>query len=452
MITIKPVSIAILTSFLLFFFFAIFPYVPTVTYSYYDHHRIIQVVYLAFISVVCIGSIVTRSFVYRSLRVYSVLMVAFLALGIVSSIMSVEPVDSLMYVLHWKMLFILAVTATLLNSTSHLKLLFTGIVVVHSSVVLISLLNLMFAIVNGDKLQPFVIYYGFDNIRFFNQVQVFVLPLLLVSLRYSRLKNIVLFLLLANVLLVIIGGGRGALATWSCILILVYVFNSKLRLQVISAVIASIFAALIFVVIDRYLAVSVYGLRFEDSSSGRMDMWVGALESLQASGFIYGNGPGLFAYRFNNLIFSHPHNSLVEILSEWGGVALLILLYLVVFTLMRAISYLRANQDDIVTLTVFCSWFSGVGYSLVSGVIVMPVAQTLLFLSWGVLLGRLYQAGDQGKIKWSKGVITAISVLLAVCAVVYLQLICSSYLALDEFEPAMQGPRFWLSGDRNLSD
>lgn len=452
MIANKHVKILVLISSLLFLFFAIFPYVPNFSYSYYDHHRLVQIAFLASILVVFLGSTLASTIASGTLKIYLVLICVFLTLGMLSSTMSAEPVDSLMYVLHWLMLFVLMITATVLNSGSHLKRLLIGIVVIHSCVVLISLLNLGFAIFNGDQLVPHVIYYGFDNIRFFNQVQIFVLPLLLVFLKDPRFRSVVSFLLFVNLLLIFVGGGRGALATWICVLGFMYFLNDRVRPFVKHGVFISCIAVLAFLIIDRYLASSTYGLRLEGSSSGRVEMWVGALKNTSASGLIYGDGPGLFAYRLNNLIYSHPHNSLVEIFREWGGLALLILVFLVVSTLMRAIKYLNSNQQDIVTFTVFCSWMSGVGYSLVSGVIVMPVAQTLIFLFWGVLLGRLYIVSDHEEGGAPKKLITTALILIVICTSVYLLLVCKSYEELDELKPAMQGPRFWLSGERNLGE
>jgi len=98
----------------------------------------------------------------------------------------------------------------------------------------------------------------------------------------------------------------------------------------------------------------------------------------------------------------------------------------------------------------------------------MPVPQTLLFMVWGLLLGRLrvgaiasttvsvYEAEQSNVVV--RGWVTLrylgmlVIVVVALCGLYwYLSYAADLFLQLDPTEPAKYGPRFWEIGAR-LSD
>lgn len=440
-------------SFLLFLTFSIFPFIPLLSYRIYDHQRLVQV---GFVCISCLLFLYSMIFSkcppsFRFLKNDVLLISILLSFGFLSAVLSRQPIDSFMYWVHCLFLFMLLAMATNLYRADQLKIILVSLVAIHSCVVLLSLLNLIFALAEGNPLLADDIYYGFENIRFFNQVQVFVLPLLLLSLGIVKVKNIILFLLFVNLLLIFIGSARGAMIAWLSILVAIFFINKSLRSLVWHGVIITAVSGVMFFIIRACLG-DGSGLIIKTHTSGRAEMWLATIENLQFSHLLFGDGPGIFAYRVNSTVFSHPHNSGIEIINEWGLIAFLLFLYLVVSTLGRGVRYMVKHPEDTLTITVLYSWLSGVAYSLFSGVIVMPIPQTLLFIFWGVLLGRVYQrdvCAMMPNLALSKQLLAPI---IAAVLVIYLCMTYISYSKLNYLEPSFQGPRFWASGERNLVD
>ena len=77
----------------------------------------------------------------------------------------------------------------------------------------------------------------------------------------------------------------------------------------------------------------------------------------------------------------------------------------------------------------------------------MPVSQTLLFIMWGLLLGRINKKSIQS-ISINKYLKALIAILFIFAWYLYLQKAISIYNNIDPDKGYIYGPRFWSVGQR----
>lgn len=433
----------------LFFLCTLTPLLPILSYDYHNHQRIIQIIFLLGISLLGTFNLIIKkgssSYDTSTIKNEKTFFL-FIALGVLSSIGSKEVNFSLFYTFHISLLILATYSISSINNKKIILPIIYIIIVTHTSLVLVCFLNIIFTLANQQALNPYIIYSGFINIRFFNQVQVFVLPFLMFLLKYKKIQRIVFIVLFLNLLLIFIGQARGALFSFLAFLSFAFILNTALKKQVFIGLACLALSCIVFYALDSINKGDVDILR--TSSSGRIDIWLTTLSNLSLKNIIIGNGPGVYEISLGSSApFSHPHNSLIEILNEWGGVALLSILVVVFSTLKKAITHLKKHRNDIITENLFYSFTIGLAYSLFSGVHVMPVSQTLLFIMWGLLIGRLNRK------KTLNVCINIYAKTFLVCVFtfawyLYLQKAIEIYNNIDPDKGYIYGPRFWSVGQR----
>lgn len=449
-------------AFACFSYFSLAPFAPSFTDSFFDRQRLMQIGFLSICCVLYLRHIdVSQSFRLKN-NWLTLSAVAFLGLGFVSTLNSDEFLDSLLYVLHVAMLIAASVCASRIPEAPMRGALYL-LLITHSALICYSLLYLVFAVSDGGGLLPQVIYFGFDNIRFFNQVQIFIMPILVWMLSCIRFGRLALLMLYANLLLMFLGGGLGVLLAWLMVMIGIFcVVSRKLGIHIfLITVLAWAGYMLLQYIALRFGSNKVHML--DVSSGGRVELWSTTIAMLDWSSLLVGQGPGLFAgvhgVSRGAIVFSHPHNVILELLVEWGGLATLVALGILLFV---ARAYYTTNivsreiRKFRLVDAIFAAWGGGLAYSFVSGVLVMPVSQTLFFVFTGFLLGLCsatdtegdasVENGTNNAIVLSKGVSWVIGALL----VAYIIMAIYSLIQIDPLQPAFQGPRFWLNGERYL--
>ena len=98
---------------------------------------------------------------------------------------------------------------------------------------------------------------------------------------------------------------------------------------------------------------------------------------------------------WHNSIMLQPHNSLLQLASEWGLPATSTILAIAGFGIYCWLKKLNANtlekqsnQDKNLTVILFFTIVGNAAYSLVDGVIVMPLSQVLMFTMIGLMIGH----------------------------------------------------------------
>ena len=141
--------------------------------------------------------------------------------------------------------------------------------------------------------------------------------------------------------------------------------------------------------VNDYLAAS------HVSVSSRFYLWQQAWKMI-VSHLALGVGPLHYAY-YPNGIGAHPHNSLLMIASEWGVPVALFILFLAVWGFYSWCRYVQRTPSPVhMALTVSLS--ATLLYSLVSGVIVMPLSQLMLGLLIGWTIGHYFFGQAPNKI------------------------------------------------------
>ena len=446
---------------LLWFFFSFNPLDIGLRATPYDHKRLMQ------ISLVCLLTLLFFSQEYRSavsllfkIKLPLVLWGGSLALVVVSSALADNPLHSIFESLHWLLLASIFCGGFYLASIGKASSILMGLLVLHCLMVLKALLFLLFEVASGDSLRPALLYPGVEHHRFFNQVQVFMVTLLYIWLVRTEFKKFAYFFLFINLLLACCGGARGLLVGLFSAGTLAYLLLNPWRREIQNAALVALLAFISYVVIGFFLDTGASADVFRAHTSGRSVIWERLIESLGLSHLLLGEGAGAFSYHDFGRREGHPHNSLLQFLYEWGLLATLAAVGALLWILVIAVRTLgkgaldKASTD--INAALLVSVMSAGIYSLFSGVVVMPMPQTLFFLFsgllWGLVLGSPLLNVDPvrgapvqsfafgfGYRIFGGGVIVAI-------LLVYLQL-CGAYLVQQAGVPEeFRAPRFWAEG------
>ena len=255
--------------------------------------------------------------------------------------------------------------------------------------------------------------YGFTNIRFFNQYMVPTFPLMvgLPLLMKSRVnsKLIALFICILPVwsFFLFYTGSRGApLAIIVSGILVALLYRSQaygyLKLLTFSLIIGYLIFAvfksspeLFSTQIGKLPDVVERSINAPGSNSKRIELIGIAWDHFQANP-ILGIGPMHFTWGHTD-IPGHPHNSIMQVLSEWGLINSMLLLMLVWAGLTKWFSFSRdavlvENQQQSSLLIILTAAFlSGGIYSLFSGVTIMPMGQLMMTAITALMTGQYFK-------------------------------------------------------------
>ena len=251
---------------------------------------------------------------------------------------------------------------------------------------------------------------GFTNIRSFNQYQLWTLGLIILPLLTFNFKNTYtcywLHLGLSTWwILLFYSASRGALLAWFIGLLITAVVYRELawpfiRLQLIYISTGFLSYQTLFNLIP-YLRGSavVTGTIMRDTTSDRIELWSQSLNLIQNHPML-GVGPMHFAWHNHTSASAHPHNSVLQLMAEWGLPATFLILCIAGYGLFCWLK--KFNNTTLQTETklnrnlaivLFFTIATNATYSLVDGVIVMPISQVMMFTFIGLMLG-FYSSGN----------------------------------------------------------
>lgn len=243
---------------------------------------------------------------------------------------------------------------------------------------------------------------GFNNIRSFNQYQLWPLALITLPLLAFNLKRNNLFwmhfALTCWWILLFYSASRGVLVAWLIGVIITAAIYKKhawpfLRIQLIN--IATGFAGyyFLFIIIPSLQGSTVTTSTIvRESTSDRTVLWMECLKFIQESP-VFGVGP--MNAPWHNSIMLQPHNSVLQLASEWGLPATLIILSIAGYGIFQWLKKFNSNTlenqsilDKNLAVILFFTISTNAIYSLVDGVIVMPISQVLMFTMIGLMIGH----------------------------------------------------------------
>jgi putative inorganic carbon (hco3(-)) transporter len=253
-------------------------------------------------------------------------------------------------------------------------------------------------------------FFGFSNIRLFQQYQLWSLGLICLPLLTNDIKhNIRRWLYVALALwwvLLFYAASRGVDLSWIiAVLATLMIFGRLawplLRLQLITSLSGLLSYFLLFKVIPRLLSSNtetqgsiITSTIFRSTTDDRIALWKAAFNMIKESPVL---GVGPMNFYWHTSAGTHPHNSVLQLAAEFGLPATFIILGITSYGLYCWFKKFKpkeiknaSNTEINLTVILFFTIFANGAYSLVEGVIVMPISQTLMFTVIGLMLGQYF--------------------------------------------------------------
>ncbi|WP_346837131.1 O-antigen ligase family protein [Microbulbifer sp. SAOS-129_SWC] len=428
----------------------------------YDHKRVMQVVLICLFTLCFCFREYRRSvsLLFQDRQLVYLWGVSLVSVFL-SSLFSENPTHSLFASLHWLLLLSVFCAGFFMARDQLTSWVITGVLVLHALMVFKALLFLVFEVSVGDSLNAALLYPGVEHYRFFNQIQVFLVPLIAIWAVRTNVKKIAYFFLFVNLLLAFCGGARGLLVGLLGAAVLAYLVLKPWRrdLQVMGLVALLAFA--FYCAINQFVQFSGPSSDvLREHTSGRLTIWARLIDALDWSNFFIGKGEDAFSYHSFHRHEGHPHSSFLQFIYEWGAIGAIAAVAALVRVLYVAHKFCICHDERFGEKNIYAgllvSVLAAAIYSLFSGVVVMPIPQTLLFLFAGLLFGgvtgvsRVSEVGVP-KIGFQKGSSSSCQSLATggvVLGVLLLYVgLCSAYLLQQAGAPEVfRGPRFWAEG------
>ena len=406
-----PLALAFLVSLNFFLMNFIFPENNT-----FDAQRLIQLIFMSYIAVALLCPKAARAVfqIVQGLPQISRLgILLFFALGVFSSMQAAAPKYAFLEVSVYFLWFVgsCTIARTVAAEREDTRIF---------SIILMSVINyvVMFCglFIVLFFLAPFtqnifakqIFFPGFVNIRFFVQYQIWIIPLLtmpLVNVQKFRWW-VPLLILLASIwwAFVFYNASRGefialaiaAIAIW-------FIFRQEANRWFFIQLAMIIGGLILYQIIFKLLLRLPYEFAFSRTSDDATDR-VANLK--QAFHLIHdhpwlGAGPMHFAYYPPPGFFTHPHNSILALASEWGIPATLIILFLFfcgfsawirLFSFKTFQGKIFSDKTKVLLMSLTASSVAGFFYSLVDGVFTMPMGQftSMVFVGWMIGVYQRY--------------------------------------------------------------
>lgn len=305
------------------------------------------------------------------------------------------------------------------------------------------ILFLLFFYIDAQTFDIHGLISGYVNVRFFNQLQVMIIPLLFFPFFYLRLERfkaisfVAISLHWAIFLQTEARGGILSLILASFIIMCFLYAGSRKQFLITSfkTMFVGVLLWLVFIVIIPYWLQDITSFQIRTTSSGRVDLWLYVLKLIPESLWL-GFGPMSFSWAEGKpLPNAHPHNSVMQVLYEYGVVVCITITTWVISRVYKPLVTLK-QLENISILPIVYAVLAGLIYSFFSGVAVMPFAQ-LLFV---FLLATQIQSRPRNVSGISASVRGALffSMTLISCLILY------SYKHI-ELNSALF-PRVWING------
>ncbi len=430
--------------------------------SFHDSQRLLE---LVFISIVLLYSVIPKHpFIVINETLRNALY-ALIALAITSSYLSLSPRHAYIEISLFAGLSYFAILIMRLHHENHAQLI-KWLTYAFWAGISLSMVSFYVGYITATVFKTPVIWpaplTGFGNVRFFNQYQLWTLglitlPLLAFDLKHTYTRRMLHIGLVAWWAILFFSGSRGVLLASLVGVISTAIIYKKtawpfIRLQLMHITAGLISYVVLFQIIPNLRESAVVtGTIMRDTTSDRLELWKLSLELIREHPF-FGVGPMNFAW-YNNGISAHPHNSLLQLMAEWGLPATAIIVSLAGYGLFCWIKRFNTNSLQSLTklnfnlvIVLFFTLITNAIYSLVDGVIVMPISQVMMFTIMGLALG-LYHEQHQAIIK-EKSIFTSIFAGLVLITLVWStlpEIVQSASGSTKHFSVgySASGPRLW---------
>uniref|UniRef100_A0A5B8QS86 O-antigen ligase domain-containing protein n=2 Tax=Shewanella decolorationis TaxID=256839 RepID=A0A5B8QS86_9GAMM len=335
-------------------------------------------------------------------------------LGLLSTLFSQHPFWSFVELANFLLLlclfYVIGVLIADIGRTAALQYFFGFALFFSICIAVKFFLLLLFHALDDNRPDVHSLVAGFMNVRFFNQLQVMLLPLLCLSFYIEPLKKYKRTAMLAfsvQWLILLQSEARGALLAIVLAAVVVYRFlpanlgQAFIRPMLKAVVFGTLLWLALIIIIPLFIFDSpIWQLR--TNSSGRIDMWIYILQAIPER-IGLGYGPMSFAWaEARPLPNAHSHNALMQFLYEFGVVAFILLAswsLIILWSILKRLTLLGEKPSEHLAKNSQCSLDTGshIGidtdttdivlvfalcaiwiYAMFDGVIVMPLSQALL--------------------------------------------------------------------------
>ena len=243
---------------------------------------------------------------------------------------------------------------------------------------------------------------GFTNIRSFNQYQLWplafiTLPLLAFDLK-KNIKCWLYFALSCWWVLLFYSASRGVLIAWLIGMTITALIYQRLAWPLLRAQLFNISTGFIgYLLLFKWIpslreSTLITSTVIRETTQDRITLWIECVNHIKNHPWL-GLGPMNLPWYQSTM--RHPHNSILQLASEWGLPATTIILAIVgygMFHWLKKFSALhlknQSSLDTNLTIILLFTVITNAAYSLVDGVIVMPISQILMFTMIGLMIGH----------------------------------------------------------------
>lgn len=371
----------------------------------------------------------------------------FLILAIVSACFGLHPFWSMVELVNFDLLavafYLFAVCARSINRATLYSAIYASALLFSIMTLAKYMLFLFFSYVSSQSFDIHGLLSGYVNVRFFNQLQVMVIPLLLLAVFTESLagfKRVTVAIVAMHWMVLLQTEARGAMLSLTFMAALLWWFvdinaRKRLMLTLFQTLFLGIGLWFIFIILIPYWLMENTTFQMRTGSSGRLDLWLYVLHAMPESLWL-GFGPMSFTWAEGKpLPHAHPHNAIMQLLYEYGVISAVVCIVWVGSWIYQRLRYVR-QTEDLVLIPIVYALLSGLCYSLFSGVVVMPFAQLLLVFVLALqMLSQTRSAVNIGI--WARlGVFVSVTLLSGLILATYQHEALRSALF----------PRLWLNG------
>lgn len=404
-------------------------------------------------------------------KAYKVLFMILLGALMCSIYFSPSVKFALIEVVNFTLLGLFSVFFWQINKENHLTFVrcFSLMIIIVSGIYIVGVAaGYLAAQIQGLKVVWSDLFIGFQNVRFFNQYQIWTFPFMIycyltVLQKRPLYRSIGFSILSLWWTLLFLSASRGAILAIALSFTIIFILY---RARVVSIIKLGLFTA-----ISGYIAYCVFfhwlpNLSQQEVSiveinslysPTRIVLWEHAI-SLLKEHKLTGIGPMQFAW-YPGVKSAHPHNSLIQIFTEWGIISGIIVIFFISTFLKRCFAKFSVenisnleHEESLMIVSVLCSFLAGAMYSLVSGVIVMPMGQILSALIVGMMVTIYFSPISNNEIEYQaisfnylqKGAIIFLPIMLWCAVWPSLQERLTNSVDLSVYHTTH--PRFWQIG------
>uniref|UniRef100_UPI001F5F0874 O-antigen ligase family protein n=3 Tax=Candidatus Ichthyocystis TaxID=2929841 RepID=UPI001F5F0874 len=247
---------------------------------------------------------------------------------------------------------------------------------------------------NDGILTTFDIAYGYSNPRFFNAVQIITLcffPLIICSFYKSSVKKILIIISSMYLSILLMTHGRGAFISWVSVIFITHIVYRQKSVQWVKTSLIILFWGIIFYILLTQFLPKLYHHKYITNyetfwrigqKEERLELWAICLKIMKQHPWL-GVGPmGLSKREYG--INGHPHNIVLQIATELGIPAAVLIIWMVFLAISAELR--KSTAEPVLSIrhiSTVAALLAALMYSMVSGVTIYPVGQTWFFMISG---------------------------------------------------------------------